>query len=50
MTHFPNIIATLGKDWFDVKESEATRPENGSYKLVGRVQMDEWPRIATAHK
>ena len=52
ITHFPNIIAALGKDWFDVKEGEATifRPENGSYKLVGRVQMDEWPRIAAAHK
>ena len=52
ITHFPNIIAALGKDWFNVKEGQATifRPENGSYKLVGRVQMDEWPRIATAHK
>jgi Pyridine nucleotide-disulphide oxidoreductase len=33
------------RDWFDVKEGKATifRPENGGYKLVGRVQMDEWP-------
>jgi len=48
ITHQPNIIAALGKDWFDVKEGEASvfRPESGSYKLVGRVQMDEWPRIA----
>jgi hypothetical protein len=52
ITHFPNIIAALGKDWFDVKEGKATifRPENGGYKLVGSVQMDEWPRIAAAHK
>jgi hypothetical protein len=51
-THFPNIIAALGKDWFDVKEGKATifRPENGGYKLVGRVQMDEWPPIAAARK
>jgi broad specificity phosphatase PhoE len=50
ITHKPNIVDALGKDWFDVKEGEASlfRPENGSYKLVARVQMDEWPRIAAA--
>jgi broad specificity phosphatase PhoE len=48
VTHYPNIIAALGKDWFDVKEGEASifRPENESYQLVARLQMDEWPRIA----
>ena len=48
ITHQPNIVAALGKDWFDVKEGEASifRPVDGSYKLVARVQMDEWPRIA----
>ena len=52
VTYYPNIIAALGKDWFDVKEGEASifRPENGSYKLVARLQMDEWPRIAAAAK
>jgi broad specificity phosphatase PhoE len=52
VTHYPNIIAALGKDLFDVKESEASifRPENGSYKLLARIQMDEWPRIAAAAK
>ena len=52
VTHYPNIIAALGKDWFDVKEGEASifRPEGGSYKLVARVQMDEWPQIAAAAK
>jgi broad specificity phosphatase PhoE len=52
ITHKPNIVDALGKDWFDVKEGEASvfRPENGSYKLVARVQMDEWPRIAVAAK
>jgi hypothetical protein len=46
--HQPNIIAALGKDFFDVKEGEAVifRPADGGYKLVARVQMDEWPRIA----
>ena len=50
ITHKPNIVDVLGKDWFDVKEGEASlfRPENGSYKVLARVQMDEWPRIAAA--
>jgi phosphohistidine phosphatase SixA len=52
ITHYPNIIAALGKDWFDVKEGEASifRPENGTYKFVTRLQMDEWPHIAAAAK
>ena len=51
ITHQPNIIAALGKDWFDVREGEASifRPGDGGYKLVARVQMDEWPRIAAAN-
>jgi phosphohistidine phosphatase SixA len=50
ITHKPNIVDALGKDWFDVKEGEASifRPENGSYKLIARVQMEEWPHIAAA--
>jgi broad specificity phosphatase PhoE len=52
ITHKPNIVDALGKNWFDVKEGEASlfRPENGSYKLLARMQMDEWPRIAVAAK
>jgi phosphohistidine phosphatase SixA len=52
VTHYPNITVALGKDWFDVKEGEASifRPEGGNYKLVARLQMDEWPRIAAAAK
>ena len=52
ITHQPNIAAALGKDWFDVKEGEASifHRGNGSYVLLGRVQMDEWQRIATAAK
>ena len=36
ITHKPNILDALGKDWFDVKEGEASifRPENGKYVLV----------------
>ena len=50
ITHKPNILDALGKDWFEVKEGEASifRPANGSYTLIARVQMDEWPRIASA--
>jgi phosphohistidine phosphatase SixA len=49
ITHLPNITAALGKDWFDVKEGEASifRPADGGYKLLARIQMDEWPRVAT---
>lgn len=52
VTHQPNLTAALGKDWQDVKEGEASifRPENGTYKLIARVQMDDWPRIAKAPK
>jgi broad specificity phosphatase PhoE len=50
VTHTPNIVAALGKDWSEVKEGEASifRPVNGNYTLVARVQIDEWPRIAAA--
>jgi broad specificity phosphatase PhoE len=52
ITHKPNIVDALGKDWFDVKEGEASifLPENGRYTLVARVQMADWPRIAAAVK
>ena len=52
ITHKPNIIDALGKDWFEVKEGEASifRPENGRYTLVARVQMADWSRIAAAAK
>src|SRR6202047_2010586 len=52
ITHQPNIVAALGKDWFDVKEGEASifRPADGSYKLLARVQMEDWQRIAAAAK
>jgi len=50
VTHTPNIVDALGKDWDSVKEGEASifRPASGNYTLVARVQMDEWPRIAAA--
>ena len=50
ITHKPNIIDALGKDWFDVKEGEASifKPEGGKYRLLARVQMEDWPKIAAA--
>jgi phosphohistidine phosphatase SixA len=52
ITHKPNILDALGKDWFDVAEGEASifRPMNGTYQLVARVQMNEWAKISVAAK
>ena len=52
VSHKPNTIDAFGKDWFEVKEGEATifKPEGVAYKVVARVQMDEWPRIAATAK
>jgi phosphohistidine phosphatase SixA len=52
VSHKPNTIDAFGKDWFDVKEGEATifKPDGAAFKVVARVQMDEWPRIAAAAK
>ena len=52
VSHKPNIIDAFGRDWFEVKEGEASifKPDGSGYKLVARVQMDEWPRLAAATK
>ena len=50
VTHKPNILDAFGKDWFEIKEGEASifRPgESGAFALVGRVQIGQW---ATALK
>jgi len=48
VTHLPNIIAALGKDWANIAEGEAGifRPTNGGFELVARVQMADWARFA----
>ena len=48
MSHRPNILDAFGKDWFDVREGEASvfKPDGGGYKLVARVQADEWAKLA----
>jgi hypothetical protein len=48
VSHKPNILDAFGKDWFDVREGEASifKPDGGGYKLVARVQADEWGKLA----
>ena len=52
ITHKPNIIDALGKDWFDVKEGEASifNPEGVKYRLIARLQMEDWPKLASLSK
>ena len=45
VTHKPNILDAFGKDWFDVKEGEASvfRPTvDGKAILVAKVQAADW--------
>jgi broad specificity phosphatase PhoE len=51
ITHKPNIVDAFGKDWFDVREGEATifRPDGkGGFTAVARVQVADWARLAKA--
>jgi phosphohistidine phosphatase SixA len=50
VTHKPNIIDAFGKDWFDVKEGEASifKPDgSGQAALVIKLQATEWMTAAT---
>jgi broad specificity phosphatase PhoE len=49
VTHKPNILDAFGKDWFEIKEGEASifKPEGSGFALVARVQIGQW---ATAMK
>jgi phosphohistidine phosphatase SixA len=49
VTHKPNILDAFGKDWFDVREGEASilMPDGkGGHTLVARVQAAEWAKLA----
>ena len=49
VTHKPNVMDAFGKDWFDVKEGEASvfRPDgSGKAVLVARVQAADWVKAA----
>ena len=50
ITHRPNILDALGKDWFDVKEGETSifSPDEGNFIQVARLEMEDWPRLITA--
>lgn len=50
VTHKPNIMEAFGKDWFEVREGEASifRPREDGKVLVARVLIEEWPAIAAA--
>jgi len=50
VTHKPNIIDAFGKEWFEVKEGEASvfKPDGkGGYQAVARVQAEQWAVLAS---
>ena len=51
VSHKPNIMDAFGRDWFDVREGEASifKPDgSGGTKLVVRVQAADWSKLAQA--
>ena len=45
VTHKPNILDAFGKDWFEIKEGEASifKPDGkGAFRLIARVPIDQW--------
>jgi phosphohistidine phosphatase SixA len=48
VTHKPNILDAFGKDWFDVREGEASvfKPDGNGYKPVARIQAADWGKLA----
>jgi broad specificity phosphatase PhoE len=52
VSHKPNIIDAFGKDWFEVREGEASifKPDGaGKAVPVARVQAADWIKAATAN-
>jgi hypothetical protein len=52
VTHKPNIIDAFGKDWFEVKEGEASvfKPDSaGKAVLVARLQATDWLKAASSN-
>src|SRR5262249_37427987 len=49
ITHKPNLLDAFGKDWFDIREGEASifHPEGNGYKFVARVPIDQWSKLAS---
>ena len=51
VTHKPNILDALGKDWFDIREGEASifKPDGkGGFTPVARVIAADWAKLAQA--
>jgi phosphohistidine phosphatase SixA len=48
VTHKPNILDAFGKDWFEVREGEASifKPDGNGYKPVARLQAADWGTLA----
>ena len=48
VSHKPNIMDAFGKDWFDVREGEASvfKPDGNGYKAVARIQAADWAKLA----
>jgi broad specificity phosphatase PhoE len=44
VTHKPNILDAFGRDWFDIKEGEASifKPGGGGFALIARVPIGQW--------
>jgi hypothetical protein len=48
VTHKPNIVDAFGKDWFEIKEGEASifKPAGGGqYAPIARVQIGQWATV-----
>lgn len=54
VTHKPNLVEAFGKDWSDVREGEASvfEPDyaGAGYRLIGRIQANEWNRLVKASR
>jgi phosphohistidine phosphatase SixA len=49
VSHKPNILDVFGKDWFDLREGEASifKPDgSGATKFVARVRAADWAQLA----
>lgn len=48
VTHKPNILDAFGKDWFEVREGEASvfKPDGSGYRLIARLPADQWPKLS----
>jgi phosphohistidine phosphatase SixA len=52
VTHKPNIIDAFGKDWFEVKEGEASifKPDSaGKVVFIVRLQAVDWIKAASSN-